>query len=197
MLESSPTFVGVDPTADSMHVGHLAWILFMKRLGNAGHKLYFLVGGGTGMIGDPREVGERPMLDERTIEKNTRALKKQLSAILGRTTFKLLDNADWLTKTRLIPFLRDVGKYFTVNDLIKREVIKRRLDKPDDSISFTEFSYSLLQGFDFFTLYEKYGINLQIGASDQWTNMLSGVDLVRKRLNKEVYVLSIPQGNRS
>ncbi len=185
-------YIGFDPTADSLQVGNLATVLLMKRLSDAGHTLIFLVGGGTGMIGDPKEVGERPMLDEKTVERNTRALKKQLQSILGRTSFKLVDNADWLTKVKLIPFLRDVGKYFTVNDLVKRDVIKRRLDNTDDSISFTEFSYALLQGFDYFTLYEKYGCDLQIGGSDQWTNLLSGVDLIHKRLGKEVYALGMP-----
>ncbi len=185
-------YLGVDPTADSLQIGNLAVVLFMKRLANVGHKLIFLVGGATGMIGDPKEKGERFMLDEKTVERNTRALKRQLQDILGRTSFKLVDNADWLMKMKLIPFLRDVGKYFTVNDLIKRDVIKRRLENPDDSISFTEFSYALLQGFDYFTLNEKYDVDLQVGGSDQWTNILSGVDLIHKRLAKQVYAFATP-----
>jgi len=185
-------YVGVDPTADSLHVGHLTWILLMKRLGEAGHKLFFLVGGGTGMIGDPKEKGERPMLDEKTVAKNTRALERQLKGILGKTSFKMVNNADWLMSVKLVPFLRDVGKYFTVNDLVKRDIIKRRLDDPKESISYTEFTYSLLQGFDYFTLHEKYGVDLQIGGSDQWTNVLSGVDLIHKRLGRDVYALGFP-----
>ena len=185
-------YIGVDPTADSLHVGHLAWVLLMKRLGDAGNKLIIIVGGGTGMIGDPKEVGERPMLDEKTVVHNTNALKKQLKSILDRTSFKMVDNADWLMSAKLIPFLRDVGKHFTINDLIKREVIKRRLETPDDSISFAEFSYALLQGYDYFVLHEKYGVDLQIGGSDQWTNLLSGVDLIHKRLGKQVYALGMP-----
>jgi tyrosyl-tRNA synthetase len=185
-------YVGVDPTADSLHVGHLTWVLLMRRLGEAGNKLVFLVGGGTGMIGDPKEVGERPMLDEKTVASNTRALQKQLKNILGRASFKMVDNADWLMSTKIIPFLRDVGKYFTVNDLIKREVIKRRIENPDDSISYTEFSYALLQGLDYFVLNQKYGVDLQIGGSDQWTNVLSGVDLIHKRLGKDVYAFAFP-----
>ncbi len=185
-------YVGVDPTADSLHVGHLAWILFMKRLGDAGNKLVFLVGGGTGMIGDPKEKGERPMLDEKAVAANTSALKSQLKNILGRSSFKMVDNADWLMSVKLVPFLRDIGKHFTVNDLIKREVIKRRLETPDESISYTEFTYALLQGFDYLTLNEKYGVDLQIGGSDQWTNILSGVDLIRKRLGKQVYAIGMP-----
>jgi tyrosyl-tRNA synthetase len=185
-------YLGIDPTADSLQVGNLAVVLLMKDLGDAGNKLIFLVGGGTGMIGDPKEKGERPMLDEKTVAANTRALKVQLKKILGNTSFKMVDNADWLLGVKLVPFLRDVGKHFTVNDLIKRDIIKKRLDAPDESISFTEFTYALLQGFDYLTLNEKYGVDLQIGGSDQWTNILSGVDLVRKRLGKQVYAFSMP-----
>jgi len=185
-------YLGVDPTADSLHVGHLVPILLMKRLGDAGNKLIFLVGGGTGMIGDPKEVGERPMLDEKTVAHNTRALQKQLKGILGRASFKMVDNADWLMSVKLVPFLRDIGKYFTVNDLIKRDIIKKRIDTPDESISYTEFSYSLLQGFDYLTLHQKYGCDLQIGATDQWTNILSGVDLIHKKLGKDAYAFTVP-----
>lgn len=190
--QSRTVYIGADPTADSLHVGHLAWILLLKRLGSAGHKLVLLIGGGTGMIGDPKDKGERSLLDEKTIRTNKAALKKQLHGILGGTPFRMVDNADWLHKTNLIEFLRDVGKHFTVNDLIKRENIKRRLDTPDESISFTEFTYALLQGFDYLTLNKKYGVDLQVGASDQWTNILSGVDLIRKREGKEVFAFTIP-----
>jgi len=185
-------YLGIDPTSDSMQVGNLAVMLLMKRLSTAGHKLVFLVGGGTGMIGDPKETGERMMLDEKIVATNTLALKAQLKKILGTTPFKMVDNADWLSKTKLLPFLRDVGKHFTVNDLIKREIIKKRLDTPGESISYTEFTYALLQGFDYLTLHEKYGVDLQVGGSDQWTNMLSGVDLIRKRLGEQVYALCMP-----
>lgn len=185
-------YLGVDPTADSLHVGHLVPILLMKDLGEAGHKLVFLVGGGTGQIGDPKEKGERPMLDEKTVAKNTRAIEKQLKGLLGRMSFRMVDNADWLSRLRVIPFLRDIGKHFTVNDLIKRDIIKKRLETPDESISYTEFSYSLLQAYDYLTLHEKYGCDLQVGASDQWTNILSGVDLIRKKLGKEVFAFTVP-----
>ncbi|MDO8566763.1 MAG: tyrosine--tRNA ligase [bacterium] len=185
-------YLGVDPTADSLQVGNLAVVLLMKRLADAGHTLIFLVGGGTGMIGDPRETGERIMLDEKTVAKNTRALKSQLKKILGNVSFRMVDNADWLMGVKLVPFLREIGKYFTVNDLIKRDLIKKRIETPDESISYTEFSYSLLQGFDYLTLHEKYGVNLQIGASDQWTNILSGVDLIHKKLGKDVYAFTMP-----
>lgn len=183
---------GMDPTADSLHVGHLVPILLMRRLATAGHKLIFLVGGGTGMIGDPKEKGERSLLDERTLAHNTRAIKAQLKTLLYRLPFRMVDNNDWLSKVRIIPFLRDIGKHFTVNDLVKRDLIKRRLETEDDSISYTEFTYSLLQGYDFLHLNEKYGADLQVGGSDQWTNMLSGTDLIRKKAGKESFVITAP-----
>lgn len=144
------------------------------------------------MIGDPREMGERAMLDEKTVDANTRALKSQLKRLLGRTSFKMLDNAEWLTGIRLLPFLREVGKHFTVNDLVKRDLIKKRLDTPDESISYAEFTYALLQGLDYLVLNKKYDCDLQVGASDQWTNILSGVDLIRKKLSKEVFAFTVP-----
>ncbi|MGH7174904.1 MAG: tyrosine--tRNA ligase [Minisyncoccia bacterium] len=185
-------YLGIDPTADSMQIGNLAVILLMKRLSEAEHKLIFLVGGGTGMIGDPKEKGERGLLDERMVGKNARALERQLKGILGRTKFTLVNNADWLMKERLVPFLRDIGKYFTVNDLIKRELIAKRLATPDESISYTEFTYSLLQGLDFLTLSEKYDADLQLGASDQWTNILSGVELIRKKSGRQAFAFTMP-----
>ena len=190
--EPRVAYSGFDPSADSMQIGNLAAILTMKRLADAGHKIIFLAGGGTGMIGDPKEAGERPMQDEKTVAKNTRSIKAQFKQVLGRTSFRLVDNADWLTKVKLLPFLRDIGKYFTINDLIKRDLIKRRIETPDESISYAEFSYGLLQGLDYLTLHEKYGVNLQVGASDQWTNILSGIDLIHKKLGKDVYAFTIP-----
>ncbi len=184
-------YLGSDPSSDSLQVGNLAVVLLMKRLGDAGHKLVFLVGGVTGMIGDPKEKGERSLLDTKTVAANTRALKRQLKSLLGWRV-KVVNNADWLGRMQLVPFLRDVGKHFTVNDLIKREIIKKRIDTPDESISYTEFTYALLQGYDFYHLYQKYGVDLQVGASDQWTNILSGVDLVHKKLGKDAFAFTIP-----
>lgn len=183
---------GFDPSADSLQIGNLASIITMKRLALAGNKIVFLVGGGTGMIGDPKEKGERPMKDVKTVKANTLAIKKQFKQVLGKTPFKMVDNADWLLKEKLVSFLRDIGKYFTVNDLIKRDIIRKRLETPDESISYTEFTYALLQGFDYLVLFNKYKVDLQIGGSDQWTNMLSGVDLIHKKLGKKVYALGIP-----
>lgn len=186
-------YLGIDPTADSLHVGHLVPILLMKRLGDAGHKLIFLIGGATGEIGDPKEKGERSMLDAKTVSANARALKAQLKKLLGRgASFRVVDNADWLADAKLLPFLREVGKRFTVNDLLKRDLIKKRVEMPDESISYAEFSYSLLQAFDYLTLHQKYGVDLQVGATDQWTNILSGVDLIRKTLGKEAYAFTVP-----
>lgn len=183
-------YLGMDPTADSLHVGHLVPIILMKRLSDAGHRTVFLVGGGTGMIGDPRESGERTLLDKRTLEHNKRALKAQLQKLVGKK-IEMVDNAMWLSKTGLLEFLRDIGKHFTVNELSKRDLIKRRIDS-GDPISFTEFTYSLLQGYDFLHLFKKKGITTQIGGSDQWTNLLSGVELIRKKLGKEAFCFTLP-----
>lgn len=186
-------YIGTDPTASSLHVGHLAWIVLLKRLADAGHRLILLVGGGTGMIGDPKEKGERPLLEESVIDENATALRSQLLKLLGeKADFSMVNNAEWLKEVKLLPFLRDVGKHFSVNELIKRDLIKRRLEAPDESISYTEFTYSLLQAYDFWELNRRYQCDLQIGASDQWTNILSGVELIRKREGKEVFALAIP-----
>jgi tyrosyl-tRNA synthetase len=184
-------YLGVDPSADSMQAGNLAVILLMKRLSDAGHRIILLVGGGTGMIGDPRESGERTLADERTIKRNAKALRDQMQRIVG-SRVTLVNNADWLLKINLVDFLRDIGKHFTVNELVKRDIIRRRLETPDESISYTEFAYSLLQGYDYMVLNQKYGVDLQVGASDQWTNILSGVELIRRKLGKEAYALTIP-----
>lgn len=190
--EKRTIYIGTDPTADSLHVGHLTWLLLLKRLGEAGHSLIVIVGGGTGMIGDPREMGERSLLDDATLRKNTKALRAQIQDILGGVRFRMVDNADWLKKVSLIDFLRDTGKHFTVNDLIKRDLIKRRLDTPNESISYTEFTYSLLQAYDYRELNQKYDCDVQLGGSDQWTNVLSGVDLIRKKDGKEVFAVAFP-----
>ncbi len=184
-------YFGSDPTADSLHVGHLVPLMLMRRLASAGHQLTLLVGGGTGMIGDPREKGERPLLDKKIIQSNKKALKLQMQRIIGAKV-EMVDNADWLLKVNLVDFLRDIGKHFTINELVKRDLIKRRLDNPDDSISYTEFAYSLLQGYDFLELYKKKNIDLQVGGTDQWLNILSGVELIRRKLGKEAFAITTP-----
>lgn len=191
--EPRTVYIGTDPTADSLHVGHLAWVMLLKRLAAAGHKVILLVGGGTGMIGDPKEKGERSLLAEEVIDRNAAALSAQLTGLLGgRADFSMVNNAEWLREVKLLDFLRDIGKHFTVNDLIKRDLIKRRLETPDESISYTEFTYALLQAYDFMELHRRYGCDLQVGGSDQWTNILSGVDLIRKKEGKEVYAFALP-----
>lgn len=189
--EKRTVYLGVDPSADSMHAGNLLVVLFMRRLAQAGHRIILLVGGGTGMIGDPRESGERPLSDVKTVARNKKLLKAQMQRIVG-VKVTVVDNADWLLKVGLVDFLRDVGKHFTINELIKRDIIKRRIDDPNDSISYTEFAYSLLQGYDYLVLNKKYGVDMQIGASDQWTNILSGVELIRRKESKEAFAVTCP-----
>ncbi len=185
-------YLGIDPTADSIHVGNLVPIILMKHLFNHGHEPFLLVGGGTGLIGDPKDTEERPFSDLDTVALNTRKIKKQLAGILDKDDLVVFNNADWLTKVKMIDFLRDIGKHFTVNQLVKRDIIKRRLETEENSISFTEFSYSLLQAYDYMNLNEKYGIDLQVGGSDQWANIISGVDLIRRKKSKTVYALTVP-----
>lgn len=184
-------YLGIDPTADSIHMGNLVPIILMKHLADAGHTPHLLVGGGTGMIGDPRQSGERVLLDEKTLKKNIKAVKGQLEGVLQRK-ITVFNNLDWLGKVKMIDFLRDVGKHFTVNQLVKRDIIKRRLETDEDSISYTEFSYSLLQAYDYHHLYQKHGVDLQIGGTDQWANIISGVDLIRRREQGEAYALTTP-----
>ena len=184
-------YLGVDPTADSMHAGNLVLVLILRRLALAGHSIILGVGGGTGMIGDPKEKGERVLLDMKTIAKNKKAIAQQMRDVIGAKV-RIVDNADWLLKLGLLEFLREIGKHFTINDLIKRDIIRKRIETPDESISYTEFTYPLLQGFDFLTLNRNYDCDLQIGGTDQWTNMLSGVDLIRKVDGKEAFVITTP-----
>lgn len=191
LSEKRKAYLGIDPTAESLHVGNLVPVFLMKHLADAGHEVVFLVGGGTGMIGDPRESGERVLLDTETVVKNTNAIKTQLQKIFGEKQYEIFNNADWLSKLGVIEFLRDIAKHFTVNQLIKREIIKNRLDA-EDPLSFTEFTYSLLQGYDFLHLYQNEGVNLQVGGSDQWANIISGVDLIRRKENASAYALTTP-----
>jgi tyrosyl-tRNA synthetase len=187
-------YVGVEPSADSIHIGNLVPIILAKHLLEMGHKVSLLVGGATGLIGDPKETSERPLLDKETVAKNVAAIKSQISNLLKpkEGTIEVFDNAEWLSTVGVIDFLRDIGKHFSVNQLIKRDIIKRRLDSDDDGISYTEFSYSLLQAYDFMHLNALRGIDLQLGGSDQWANMISGVDLIRRRNDKAAFALTTP-----
>lgn len=186
-------YLGVDPTADSMHVGQLQGMLVLRRFVEDGHKLIVIVGGGTGMIGDPGgRSAERNLLDDATIDKNTEALRTQFKQLLGGVDFKMVNNADWLRGLNLMEFLRDVGKHFTVNEMIKRDSVRPRLETPEASISFTEFSYMLLQAYDYLQLHKQYGCDLQVGGSDQWGNILSGVELIRRKTGDTAYAFSWP-----
>ena len=184
-------YLGTDPSADSLHVGHLAVYMMVRHFLERDHKVFLLVGGGTGMIGDMRDTEERNLLSYAEIEHNKRALKAQVSQIFAGRDFTLVDNADWLGNLELLPFLRDIGKNFNMADLIGREFFKARIDN-GKGLSFAEFTYTLLQGYDFWHLFKHHGVNLQIGGSDQWGNLLSGVELIRKKENTEVYAMTAP-----
>lgn len=184
-------YLGTDPSADSLHVGHLAVYMMVRHFLERGHKVFLLVGGGTGMIGDMRDTEERSLLSYAEIEHNKRALKAQVSQIFAGRDFTLVDNADWLGNLELLPFLRDIGKNFNMADLIGREFFKARIDN-GKGLSFAEFTYTLLQGYDFWHLFKHHGVNLQIGGSDQWGNLVSGVELIRKKENAEVYAMTAP-----
>ena len=189
--ENFTLYLGTDPSADSLHVGHLAVYMMVRHFLERGHKVFLLVGGGTGMIGDMRDTEERNLLPYEEIEHNKQALKSQVSRIFAGRDFTLVDNADWLAELELLPFLRDIGKNFNMADLVSREFFKARINN-GKGLSFAEFTYTLLQGYDFWHLFSQYGVNLQIGGSDQWGNLLSGVDLIRKKENTEVYAMTAP-----
>ena len=189
--ENFTLYLGTDPSADSLHVGHLAVYMMVRHFLERGHKVFLLVGGGTGMIGDMRDTEERNLLPYEEIEHNKQALKSQVSRIFAGRNFTLVDNADWLADLELLPFLRDIGKNFNMADLVSREFFKARINN-GKGLSFAEFTYTLLQGYDFWHLFNQYGVNLQIGGSDQWGNLLSGVDLIRKKENAEVYAMTAP-----
>ena len=189
--ENFTLYLGTDPSADSLHVGHLAVYMMVRHFLERGHKVFLLVGGGTGMIGDMRDTEERNLLSYEEIEHNKQALKSQVSKIFAGRDFTLVDNADWLADLELLPFLRDIGKNFNMADLVSREFFKARINN-GKGLSFAEFTYTLLQGYDFWHLFNQYGVNLQIGGSDQWGNLLSGVDLIRKKENTEVYAMTAP-----
>ena len=179
-------YIGTDPTADSLHVGHLSSFLISKRLKNAGHTPILLVGGGTGMIGDPRPTTERAMASKETVLKNFELLKKQVEKIFG---FEVVNNNDWYKDINLIDFLRDYGKYFNINYMLDKDIIRRRLES---GITYTEFSYMILQALDFKYLHEHKGVDLQCAGSDQWGNITAGIDLIRRSTGDEVYGFTMP-----
>lgn len=182
---------GIDPTADSAHAGNFVnWIL-LRHLVDHGHKVIFLVGGGTGRIGDPKPDAERELASYEEIDARVEKLKAQAITLLGTDAITFVNNNDWLSSLGLIEFLRDVGKHFTVNELIKKDAIATRLSS-EVGLSYTEFAYPLLQAYDFLELHRRYGCDFQVGGSDQWGNIIAGVDLVRRVEQATVYALTQP-----
>ena len=181
-------YIGTDPTADSLHIGHYSSLLMAKRLQMHGHHPIMLVGGATGFIGDPKATGERNMLTPEVLQKNYDALHEQISKLWG---FDMVNNLDWTKDITIIDFLRDYGKLFNVNYMINKETVKKRLDS---GISYTEFSYMILQSLDFYTLYKTCNCTMQIGGQDQWGNITSGLELIRKKCGADVkcYGLTMP-----
>ena len=179
-------YIGTDPTADSMHLGHLSSFLLPKRLKDAGHHPILLVGGGTGLIGDPKATSERDMKSKEEIMKNYEGLKAQAERLFG---FEVVNNLDWYNDINMIDFLRDYGKYFTINYMLDKDIIRRRLES---GISYTEFSYMILQALDFLHLHKTRGCDLQVAGSDQWGNITAGVDLIKKATGDTVYAFTMP-----
>jgi tyrosyl-tRNA synthetase len=196
-LISAPVtaYIGFDPTADSLHVGSLLTMIGLARLQRFGHSPIAIVGGGTGMIGDPKPNQERPLLSREDIERNVAGIQPQLARLLdfdsATNPARIVNNADWLASFDLLGFLRDTGKYFTVNYLLQKEAVNRRLES-EEGISFTEFSYPLLQARDYLELFDRFDCTLQMGGSDQWGNITAGIDLVRKLRAKKVHGLVWP-----
>ena len=184
-------YIGLDPTADSLHVGHFMALCLMKRLQMAGNKPIALIGGGTAMIGDPSgRTDMRQMMTKETIEHNCECFKKQMSRFIDFSDDKALmvNNADWLLDLNYIEFIRDVGSHFSVNRMLSAECYKQRMEK---GLSFLEFNYMIMQSYDFMALYEKYGCNLEFGGDDQWSNMLGGTELIRRKLGKDAHAMTI------
>lgn len=186
--ESLTFYLGTDPTADSLHIGHYASFVTAKRLLKHGHKPIILVGGATGLIGDPRPTTERPMISKETVLNNIEALKKQVNGLLDGKA-QVVNNYDWTRDVTFLDFLRDIGKYINVNYMLNKDIISRRLDS---GITYAEFSYTLLQGFDFLHLFRNNNCVLQAAGSDQWGNITTGIELIRKIENKTAYGFTMP-----
>ena len=199
--EMTAGYVGIDPTADSLHIGHLVGVMMLKHLQMAGHKPIALIGGATGMIGDPSgKAQERNLLDEKTLRHNQEAIKKQLAHFLDFESGKeneaiLVNNYDWMKNYTFLDFIRDIGKHMTVNYMMAKDSVKKRISgENSEGMSFTEFSYQLVQGYDFLYLYEHENCKLQMGGSDQWGNITTGIELIRRKLGFEhqAYALTCP-----
>lgn len=186
--ESLTFYIGTDPTADSLHIGHYASFVTAKRLMLHGHKPIVLVGGATGLIGDPRPTAEREIISKETVEKNILGLTKQVSSLLDNKA-TIVNNYDWTKNVTFLDFLRDIGKYINVNYMLNKDIISRRLES---GITYAEFSYTLLQGYDFLHLYQDKNCVLQAAGSDQWGNITTGIELIRKILGKEAYGFTMP-----
>ena len=186
---TSMTFYwGTDPTADSLHIGHYSSLVTAKRLAKAGHHPILLVGGATGLIGDPRPTAEREIISKETVQKNLEGLSKQVKEIVGGDV-EVVNNNDWMKEFSFTDFLRDVGKYVNINYMLDKDIIRRRLDT---GITFAEFAYTLIQGYDFLHLYREKGVTLQAAGSDQWGNITTGIDLIRKITGDQVYGFTMP-----
>ena len=196
--ELTTAYVGIDPTADSLHIGHLVSIMILKHFQRCGHRPVALVGGATGMIGDPSgKSAERNLLDEATLNHNVEAIKAQLQKLLdfnsdAPNAAVLVNNYDWMKNFSFLTFIRDIGKCITVNYMMAKDSVKKRFSGEGDGMSFTEFSYQLLQGYDFMYLYEHMGCKLQLGGSDQWGNITTGTELIRRKLGGEAFALTCP-----
>lgn len=182
---------GIDPSADSAHAGNMVIWMLLRHLAQAGHSIVFLVGGGTGMIGDPKPDAERQLKDEQLVQENVAKIKEQAERFFIGYNIQFVNNYDWLGELKVIDFLRDIGKHYTVNELIKKDAIATRLSS-DTGLSYTEFAYPLLQGYDYLQLFETKNCTVQIGGSDQWGNIISGVELVRRKKQAEVYAITVP-----
>ena len=179
-------YIGTDPTADSMHIGHYSSFLISKRLAKGGHHPILLVGGATGLIGDPKPSSERPLISKEEVEKNIKGLTAQAKKIFG---FDVVNNWDWTKDINICDFLRDYGKYFNVNYMLAKDHVKSRMDV---GITYAEFSYMLLQAMDFYYLFKEHNCELQVAGSDQWGNITAGIELIRKKLDKEAYGMVMP-----
>ena len=186
-------YAGFDPSADSLHIGNLLQLCTLRRFQEAGHRPISLAGGATGMIGDPGgKQEERPLLTLETVESYLDGIRPQLGQFLDLDDAILVNNADWLGRLSTLEYLRDVGKHFTVNQMVGKESVKARFERPDQGISYTEFSYMLLQAYDFLRLHLDYGCSLQFGGSDQWGNITMGIEFVRKSCGDEVWGFTTP-----
>ncbi len=196
--EMTTAYLGIDPTADSLHIGHLVGVMILKHFQMCGHRPIALVGGATGMIGDPSgKSQERNLLDEATLRHNQDAIKRQLAKLIdfesaAPNAALMVNNYDWMKGITFLDFIRDVGKLITVNYMMAKDSVKKRFSGEGDGMSFTEFSYQLVQGYDFMHLYEKYGCKVQLGGSDQWGNITTGTELIRRKLGAEAYGITCP-----